>query len=152
MDAQELAALEQDLRRDLDAIERVKKMLAFKNGSLKLHGAQKPKPLEEPDEITVEVSEAFNLADIPATSLRGTIEAVMNEDPNVRWTVQKMLAHLQNTGFELKAAKPIYSVGQSMKILANKGKIRLIRRGSGSEPNVYRGKVAEPKEEPSLTA
>jgi hypothetical protein len=134
-EAQKLTALEQDLRRDLEAIERVKKMMAFKNGSL-----------SAPDErqiplMTLEqdIPETANLADIPSTSLRGTIQSIMCADPSVRWTVQKMVAHLASTGFDLKAQKPVFSVGQAMKKLAESNRIKLVRRGSGSEPHIYRG-------------
>jgi hypothetical protein len=79
--------------------------------------------------------------DLPATSIRGKIEQVMNADSQIRWTTQKMLAHLQTTGFPLKAQKPIYTIGQSLQKLADKNRIVLLKRGAGGSPNIYRGKT-----------
>lgn len=52
-----------------------------------------------------------------------------------------MLAHLLATQFPLRAKKPIYSVGQAMSKLEQRGKIRIVKRGAGNSPNVYKGKA-----------
>jgi hypothetical protein len=54
-----------------------------------------------------------------------------------------MLSHLQKIGYDLKAKRPIYSIGQATGRLAEKGEIVIVRKGSGNEPNVYRGLTLE---------
>lgn len=142
LEAKRLEALEIELRRDLEAVERVRKMMAFKNGALSSHSTDNSAQLEFADEEA-------NLSDAPVTSLRSTIEAMINRDQVTRWTVQKVVAELKAMNIGLKAEKPVYSVGQAMKILAGRGKIRLVRRGSGSEPNIYKARSPEAKEGPS---
>jgi hypothetical protein len=57
----------------------------------------------------------------PVQSLPGTIEKLSNSDPYVHWTTQKVLLHLQQTGFPLKAKKPICSNGQALQNMVEKG-------------------------------
>ncbi len=57
-----------------------------------------------------------------------------------------MVKHLTDMGFNLKAQKPVFSVGQAMRKLADQGRIKLIRKGSGSEPNIYKGKEKEERQ------
>jgi len=149
-EAERLSALERELKRDLEAITRVRQLMAFKNGSLSSH---KPEPAPAP--INVAAADQLDFddgvdegLDAPSTSLRGTIESTVNANPTIRWTVQKMLKHLGETGFELRAQKPVFSVGQAMKKLADQKRISLIRKGSGSAPHIYRGK--EKEEKPSV--
>jgi hypothetical protein len=132
-----MIALKEELRRDLEAIERVERLMASKNGSSKAPderqgvlgiGVVEFGPEEEDEDETI------------ATSLKGTIEATINADCNVRWTNQKMLTHLNQIGFKLRAKKPIYSIGQAMQKLFDSGKIRLVRKGAGNQPNIYKGK------------
>lgn len=145
-EAERLSALEQELKRDLEAITRVRQLMAFKNGSLAGH---KTEPIQAPisaaDRLDFDDGVDVGL-DAPSTSLRGTIESTINANPSVRWTVQKMLKHLADGGFELKAQKPVFSVGQAMKKLADQKRISLIRKGSGSAPHIYRGKDKEEKQ------
>ena len=146
-ETEKLANLEADLRRDLEAIERVRKILALKNGSV-IRATENRTDL--PKALTIEVSDGLNLSDnaaldVSPTSLRDTIEYIINANANERWTVQKMLKHLIESGFELKAKEPIYSVGQAMKKIADKERIRVIHRGVGSRPSIYQGKELKEK-------
>lgn len=151
-DSQKLDALEEELRRDLEAIVRVRKMMAIKNGAL-------GKPASNENQLTlipttaafVSGSENAEDMDAPATSIRGMIVQTMNASPLTRWTTAKMLAHLQSINFPLEAKKPIYTIGQSMQKLAERGDIRLLKRGLGNRPNIYAGKEP-PKPEPSATS
>jgi len=138
MDAKELAALEEDLRRDLEAIGRVRQLMAAKSSAKAADDRQRTSlpslfPLR-PDPVETDLDE-----DSAPGSIRGTVETTINADPNVRWTTQKMLVHLQQTGFPLRAKKPIYSIGQAMQKLADAKKIRLVRKGAGNQPNIYKG-------------
>ena len=141
LDAKKIIALKDELRKDLEALERVERLMAAKNGSLAIADERKvvvPISLSVDDSINLEDED-----DNPASSLKGTIENIVNADISVRWTNQKMLAHMQQTGFKFRAKKPIYSVGQAMTQLADTGKIRIVRRGVGNQPNIYKGKPAE---------
>jgi hypothetical protein len=149
-DTQRLAALEEELRRDLEAITRVRRMMDFKSGLLTPSSAQRELPLSPAGTFSfnpVNAMEGPEDEDArPSTSLRGMIEQIINMDPSVRWTTQKVLAHLQQVKFPLRAAKPIYSVGQALQGLVRTGKIRLARKGSGSEPNIYKGRIPDAKQ------
>lgn len=149
-DTQKLATLEEDLKRDLDAIQRVRKLISFKNGALSSEPKDDPRQRIIP--LEVRADDTFQMSDdsesVPrAPSLRGTIESIINSDPSVRWTTQKMLAYLQKTGYDLKAQKPVYSIGQALQKLVDADRIRIIQRGAGSSPNIYKGKVAKAQEE-----
>jgi hypothetical protein len=137
-EAKRIIALKEELRRDLEAIERVERLMAFKNGALKA-------PDERQGVLGIGVvefgsDEGEDEDQTTATSLKGTIEATINADCGVRWTNQKMLSHLNQVGFKLRAKKPIYSIGQAMQKLSDSGKIRLVRKGAGNQPNIYKGK------------
>jgi hypothetical protein len=139
MDAAQIGALERQMleehRKDLEALARLKRFLPT-NGS----GAKSI------DDNQMDLPGAVAEADLdegPVVSLRGTIEQIVNSDPTVRWTTQKVLKRLQQTGFPLKAKKPIYSVGQALQKLSEGGRIRVVRRGVGSAPNIYKGKPSD---------
>ncbi len=149
-DAEKLAALEADLRKDLDAIERVKRLMAFKNGSLS------PPPDDRQYRLPVSPSTMDHGEEEaeagPPKTLIGTIEQIMNADPNIRWTTTRMLNQLQSIQYPLGAKKPVYSVGQAIQKLLEKGRIRIIKRGSGNAPNIYKGRVLTESNNGDLTA
>src|SRR4051794_18454145 len=117
MDAEtkRLAALKEELRKDMEALERVERLIAAKNGALSRPDERQlalpitGRPAQQ-DAIDNADEDAENA---PTTSLRGKIEEVVNLDPTTRWTTQRVLAHLLDIGYPLKAQKPIFSVGQS---------------------------------------
>lgn len=141
MEARKLAALKEDLRRDLEAIERVERMMAFKNGSLPRPDEREiPLPsLQVVDQATVTDDDDV---EVQSGSLRSVIEQLVNSDPTTRWTTQKVLAHLRSVNYPLRAKEPIYSVGQTLGLLVKKGKIRLVRKGGGSTPHIYKAKIS----------
>ncbi|MDP9054170.1 MAG: hypothetical protein M3N93_07690 [Acidobacteriota bacterium] len=132
MTHEQILSLREELKRDIEALDRVERIIAAKDAVAKSDERQIPLPIRS-------VAADQDLDESPVTSLRGTIAATINSDTTVKWTTSKMLSHLEKTGYPLKAKKPIYSVGQTMQILAEQGKIRLVRRGAGSAPNIYRG-------------
>jgi hypothetical protein len=146
MDAEtnrKMLALKEELRRDLEAIERVERLMASKNGALGSDNRQRVLPIDlsVPAALGLHDEDEENQEDVP--SLKGTIEATVNADLTVRWTNQKMLTHLKKVGFPLRAKKPIYSIGQAMQKLSDAGTIKLVRKGTGNQPNVYKGKARE---------
>lgn len=144
-EAKKLAALKEELLKDMEALERVERLIAAKNGSLSRPDERQyqlpisPKPQADLDIDSFEEDEENSTG----ISIRGKIAEIMNSDPSVRWTTQRVLFHLQAIEFPLKAKKPIYSIGQSLNSLVKQGRIRLIRKGSGSEPNIYKGKAMD---------
>jgi hypothetical protein len=143
MKIDEIIALKEEAKANYDALERVERLLAAKNGIV-------PKKAEDDLQMPLVVQQPAGNAEIdeydteaPSDSLRGTIERIVNGEPNARWTTQKVLARLQELKYDLRAVKPIYSVGQSLNVLAKKGRIRLARKGAGSAPNIYKGKTQE---------
>ena len=134
--AQKLAALEQELRKDLEAVERVRRLMETKSVA-----APDDRQLPLPVGFGLELIDETETNDESTGSIIGTIEQLLNADPNVRWTTLKVLNQLKAIGYPLRAAKPIYSVGQSLSKLVKQGKIRLVKKGSGNSPHVYRGKA-----------
>jgi hypothetical protein len=142
-DTQKLTALKEELKKDLEALERVERLIAFKNGSLsaptedrQLHlGIATVKPVRGIDDADEDAEGT------PTISLKAKIAEIINHDHAAKWTTQRMLNHLVEIHFPLKAKKPVYSIGQSLNSLVTAGKIRLVRKGSGSEPNIYKGKL-----------
>jgi hypothetical protein len=142
MDPLELAEMEAELKSDLDALSRVRRMMeSRKNRDKANNGLAKPIGPLVAIPVSTDAPEDDDYQDEengPNVSLRGKIAQVVNEQPDVKWTTQKVLLHLQKTGFPLKAQKPRFSVGQALNKLTEQGKIRLTRKGTGSEPNIYR--------------
>ena len=145
MDATKIETLERQMieehRKDLEALARLKRFLPSNVATAS--------PIDERQTklpVYLEVRVEDDMDETPVMTLRGKIEQTVNSDPNLKWTTQKVLAYLRQVGFPLNAKKPIYSVGQTLKILADQGRIRLVRKGVGSAPNIYRGKIAEQAE------
>jgi hypothetical protein len=145
----DLLKLEAELKKDLDAISRVRKMMASKNGAVA--DATKTIVTLPSSTPTSSVSDADDdeddLDEGPVTSLRGTVERVVNSDPNKQWTTQRVLDRMRRDGFDFKAQKPIYSVGQALQKLAQRHRIRRTRKGTGSSPNIYRAKDSTAEEQ-----
>ena len=81
MNANELSALEEELKRDLDAISRVRRILAAKSGAITPVVAVSVTP-----RVAHDVSEDGRF---PIISLRGKIEDVINADPSTQWTPKR---------------------------------------------------------------
>ena len=97
VDVQKLATLEEDLRKDLEAISRVRQLMALKNGTL-----------SRPDDRQIALpigpqgkGRRGGQSDVDKypNSLVSTVESIINSDPNVRWTTTKMVAHLKSWTF-----------------------------------------------------
>jgi hypothetical protein len=143
MDDEQLSALEEELRRDLEALTRVRGMMASKGAAvLKRPEDQqliKLRPITAAPVKAANDDEDEGSYDLDATSLRGVIFRVISAEPNLRWTTQKVFAKLQSEKYPFQAQKPLISVGQALKALSKQEKIRVIRRGTGSAPNIYKG-------------
>jgi hypothetical protein len=152
-DAKKRIALKEELLRDLEALERVERLMATRNGI--------PLPPDDRQSIlplSVSVSDSINVDDDPPeglpTSLRGTMESILKAGgPSEKWTNQRMLNHLRAMKYPLRAKQPIYSIGQTMQKIEESGLIRISRKGAGNQPHIYRLKVVseagneQPREE-----
>ena len=135
MDDKEITALERQMlkehQKDLEALARLKRFLPS-NGSTSAPAITNAMPAQPSEPIAPLVPEE-------GTPLKHAIRDIMNNDPTVKWSNGKMLKYLSSNGFELKAKKPIYSIGQATQKLVESGKIKLVKQGFGSSPNSYRG-------------
>jgi hypothetical protein len=144
VEARKLIALKEELRKDMEALERVERLMAAKNGSLSRPDERQLKlPINTKPKHDVLDDEEDDAENANSNSLRATVEQLLNAEPTVRWTTQKVLARLEDIKYPLRAKQPIYSVGQTLNVLVKKGKIRLARKGGGSAPNIYKGKATD---------
>jgi hypothetical protein len=130
--------IKEDFRKDLEAIERVERMMIAQNAS---QGSKQDDRQLQLGGQEFEASDEDDVAAETRPTLIGAIEKVINAAPSIRWTTQKVMAQLTANGYKFEAAKPIYSVGQSLQKLVKQQKIRCTHKGSGSTPNIYKGRV-----------
>lgn len=134
MDQDQIAAMEQQMmeehRKDMEALARLKRFIP-PNGATS--GASR-------SSITVSApSPVVPLVPEEGTPLKHAIRDIANHEPSVRWTNVKMLKYLESIKFELNAQKPIYSIGQATQKLIDRGDLKLVKKGSGNTPNIFRG-------------
>lgn len=73
-------------------------------------------------------------------SIIDKVEEIMQSDPSKKWTVPSMVAYLKYIHFPLVAKKPAATMGLVFAKLAYKRKtIRMVKKGSGRNPNWFRG-------------
>jgi hypothetical protein len=135
------AAMEEEHRRDRDALQRLKRFLPT-NGAGRTPGLiERPNghAHEAPlfDEVTDNTAEPETIID--------KVEQIMQSDITKRWTIPLMLAHLQEIKFPLAAKKPESTLGLVfVKLLRKRRSIRIVKRGGGRIPNVF--KAVSPQE------
>ena len=113
------ARMEEEHRRDREALDRMMRFLP-QNGT-----PANPIPIETGAD-----------ADAPLSIMDG-IEMLLHQNMGQTWTVQKLRTELVKKGYALKAKNPLATISVAMKKLCDRGKVKVIRRGSGREPNVY---------------
>jgi len=124
------ASMEEEHRRDREALARLKRY-ATKSGT---NGRA---PL-----ATVEHLDGDDDIDSSPTII-AKVERVMTGDPEKKWTVPSMLTYLQLINFPLAAKKPAATLGLVFKKLQRRGRIRIVRRGAGRNPHVWRGNTPQ---------
>jgi hypothetical protein len=133
-----IAALKDELRKDLEALERVERLMRAKSDPETPQDRRK-KPTAAVQERPSEPEAQEPESEIMSGSLRATIATIINNsESTTRWTPRKVLSKLEEMKYDLRSKQPVYSVGQALKILAKRGDIKLARKGSGSAPNIYR--------------
>ena len=135
MDQKKVTDIEREMleehRKDLKALARLKRFL---------HSSESTSAPQTSNAIPVQPSEPIApLVPEEGTPLKHAIRDIMNNDPNRKWSNGKMLNYLSSIGFNLKAKKPIYSIGQATQQLVESGEVKLQKQGFGSLPNIYRG-------------
>lgn len=122
--------MEEEHRKDREALLRLKRFLDLG---------------EQTSVITIHREEdSSNVDDTP--TIISKVESVFADDFTRKWTVPTMIAHLRHEGFPLVAQKPEATMGQVFARLQQRGVIRLVRRGAGRRPNIFKA-VAQTKEE-----
>lgn len=136
MDARELAEIErrmeEEYRRDREALERLKRFMS--NGDKPQQRSTSSEPRTETPSESEERSEG---------SIRRKVAEVFAAEPENMWSIPGMVEHLTKTGFPLKAAKPEASMYGVFRVLKERGIIRIVRRGSGSQPHLFRSTAAD---------
>jgi len=130
--ADQLAEMEQSMmeehRKDREALDRLKRFLP-KNGSGPQFAPVGPALSTEDNE------------DEESLTIIAKVEEVMTADLDKKWTVPKMVAHLKTIAFPLVAKKPASTMGLVFKRLQKRGRIRIVKRGAGRNPNVWRANL-----------
>jgi len=128
------AKMEEEHRRDIEALERVARFLP---GS--------PRPVPDPPERPASTPEPSSFA--PADSTLGMMERLLWRYPSRTWTIQQLKSEMEKQGYTFKAQQPIASMGVAIKKLSDRGKVTVVMRGSGRVPNVYQWKVVDTRSE-----
>ena len=84
-----------------------------------------------------------NTPSAPVSSVLGRLESILHDRDNRTWTAQQLKTELLSQGFDLKAKNPIATIGVALKKLADRGKLTVVSRGSGREPNVYQWRTVK---------
>jgi hypothetical protein len=126
------AAMEAEHAKDREALARLKRFLPNKNGA---------KNGNSHNQETLQL-----IHDDPdgADTLIGRVESVLFADPEKRWTVPTMIEHLRSIGVQFEAKRPDATMGLIFSKLKGRYKVRIVKRGSGRRPHVYKAEVNPP--------
>ena|SRR5581483_3604064 len=125
--------MEEEYRKDREALARLKRFLKVDAPSENIDGNQS--------------NDSTDVSDAAVPTIIGKVEEIMTADITRKWTVPTMLAHLRHEKFPLTAQKPEATLGQVFAKLQRRGVIRIVRRGSGRIPNVFKAVPQITKEE-----
>ena len=142
LDAKQLASIEatmeEEHKKDREALQRLKRFLPNVNG----HSSgfrETTGQVKLPVHVLVPVVNDDD--DAVTGTIIGKVESILMADPTEKWTVPRMLSFLRESGFQLEAQKPERTIGLVFRKLMKRGKVRLLKKGSGRIPNVYRAVV-----------
>jgi hypothetical protein len=122
--------------RDLEAIERVERLIAA-GAEITAESAQHllatatAAPVIMNGEIVPDDSES-------QPTLIDAVERAFKTFPSVSLNVSSLETHLRKTGFVLAAKQPKSSINTAVSRLAERGIIRIVRRGTGRKASTYR--------------
>jgi hypothetical protein len=137
---------EEEDQKDLDALERVARLLASSPAPPPANGAQAAKEhISASKDHSVGEEGAASDSDAPQI-ITTVLEAVLSR-PNVSLSPRMILEMLESQNFQFSRdeGKRIFSVAQALRKLTERDQpqVRLVRRGSGRRPNMYRAIVQE---------
>jgi hypothetical protein len=143
-DSKTITAMEHSMReehrKDLEAFERMKRFLPANGRAPKQPTIIDAEPVDTDDD-------SLDLPDgqLPQTII-GKVESIMLADTAKRWTVPAMLQELRRISFPLEAKTPASTLGLVFAKLRRRGHIRIVKRGSGRTPNIFRGVQSQSQE------
>jgi len=119
------ATLDAEHQKDLEAIDRVLKLLAERRITAS-------RPLSAPSEVIAPV-----VADGEQSTLIDAVRRVFEDNPKDRWLVSTVEEQLRKHGFQFDAVKPRNSLHTALNRLQERGVVRVVKRGRGRKPSVY---------------
>jgi len=132
-------AMEEEHKKDLAALARVQRFLDTPPAASTANGAHEhpvgPQAAAAAPPIDEEAPGEEQI-----TSLIGAALDVVRSRPELSFSPRTVLQALEAQKFPLVGDehRRLVSIGQSLKKLATRNDIRLVRHGKGREPNVYR--------------
>ena len=143
---------EEEYRKDIEALDRVSRLLPTDHAPLKSNGAHpvvpapEATPKQEIDETDMEEDDP---TDEEGRYLIRAVKAVVDARPDVTFFPRRVYQTLLEQGFRFATdeRRSLVTIGTSMKKLARRDppQIRLIRHGKGRKPNLYRAVGTEPR-------
>lgn len=137
-------SMEEEHAKDLAALERLKRFLPSSEES----GSGNAKPFKAVPPAQMEES-AIDQGDGDTSerpTLISSVLSVLQSNPNTSMTGRHVLAALEAQGFPLVGdeRRRLTSIGQALSKLADRepAPIRVVRRGKGKAPNLYRAFVS----------
>jgi hypothetical protein len=137
---------EEEDKKDLEALERVARLLPDGSAPSLVKGAQVAIKAQSASK-NQSAGEEERSSDSDAPSLISAVLETVLSRPNASLSPRLVLEILesQNFPFTRDDGKRILSVAQALRKLTERDqpKVRLLRRGSGRRPNLYRAQVQE---------
>jgi hypothetical protein len=131
-------AMEDEHRRDREALDRLKRFLPRVSSNGNGHGAA-ASSVDSQDTTAQDDSEA----EVKTDTLIGRVRQLLKNDPSKGWTVPSVIEHLEAGGYTFAAKAPESSLGLTFAKLVRKKEARITRRGSGRIPHVYKAAKEE---------
>jgi hypothetical protein len=140
-----LAALEQraklNYQRDLDAITHIRRLIA---GGATINPESAERLLATATSATPTSAEPNTNADPESQpTLIDAVESIFRNSPDMSLNVSSLEAQLRGRGFVFAAKQPKSSINTAVARLAERGIIRIVKRGTGRKPSTYRLIVQE---------
>jgi hypothetical protein len=137
--------IESEHQKDIEALERLMRFLP----RVEMPESTNDQPAAltiEKAAIIVATDPNAGLLDNGARSVLGGLELVLSQNHDRTWTGQQLKKELEAKGYELLAKNPMATIGVALKKLVDRGKIKVVRLGSGREPHIYQWKRHDPAE------
>jgi hypothetical protein len=128
-------AMEEEHRRDLEALERLKRFMPA-NASRTVSATALMPPAANSGQSREDDARDLEHSD-SSGSIIAAIERVFREHPERAWDGPRILNELKRMGDAPKAVNPMTTISVSLKKLSDRSVIRLVRPGSGRTPHLY---------------